>query len=397
MTRLRTRWISWLVGVAVALAIAWSFVPKPVSVETTAVVRGPIVVTIDEEARTRVRDRYTISAPVMGYLTRIGYRPGTVVQRGQAVARVLPVPSTPIDSRARSQLEARVEAAIDALRQARTRVESARAALVQATREVERQSQLERRHVIAPQELEVAQTRQQLADSDVKAALAGVDVAEHDIEAARAALQASDTPRPAAGRTVEVRAPRHGSILRVFEESERVVSAGTPLLEIGDPTDLEVVADLLSTDAVHVSTGARVVIDRWGGEGTLSGRVRLIEPSSFTKVSALGVEEQRVNVVIDFTDTPTLWQRLGDRFALEVRVVVWEHADVMKVPVGALFRRGNDWALFTVVGNRAVIRTVRIGHQDAMDAEVLDGAAAGDQVIVHPSERVSDGTRIEIR
>jgi HlyD family secretion protein len=397
MTRLRTRWISWLAGGVVALAIGWSFVPKPVSVETTAVVRGPLVVTIDEEARTRVRDRYTVSSPVMGYLTRIGDRPGAVVRRGQTVARVLPVPSTPIDARTRSQLQARVEATVDALRQARTHVESARAALEQATRELDRQRQLEREHVIAPQEMEVVHTRQQVAQADVQAAVAGVDVAEHDVEAARAALQASETPRPTAGRTLEVRAPRDGSILRVFEESERVVAAGAPLLEIGDPSDLEIVADLLSTDAVHVSPNARVLIDRWGGEGALSGRVRLIEPSSFTKVSALGVEEQRVNVVIAFTDPPALWQRLGDRFALEVRVVVWEHAEVLKVPVGALFRRGNEWAVFTVRGNRAVAHAIHVGHQNSTDAEVLDGAAAGDQVIVHPSERISDGTRINVR
>jgi HlyD family secretion protein len=244
--------------------------------------------------------------------------------------------------------------------------------------------------------MEIAHTRQQVADADVQAALAGVDVAEHDVEAARAALQASETPSRTAGRPVEVRAPHAGSILRVFEESERVVAAGAPLVEIGDPSDLEIVADLLSTDTVHVSPGARVLIDRWGGEGALNGRVRLIEPSSFTKVSALGVEEQRVNVVIDFTDPPSEWQRLGDRFALEVRVVVWEHQDVLKVPVGALFRRGTDWALFTVVRNRAEAHVVRIGHQNAMDAELLDGATAGGQVIVHPSERISDGTRVNV-
>jgi HlyD family secretion protein len=397
MTRIRTRWVAWLGGSAVAVAIGWSFVPKPVTVEAARVTRGLLVVTVDEEARTRVRDRYTVSAPVAGYLTRIAYRPGAVVRSGQPVARVLPAPSTPIDARTRSQLEARVEAAVDTLRQARTRVESARAALSQAHRELDRQRQLERGHVIAPQDMEVAQTRQQVAEADVNAAVAGVNVAEHDVEAARAALRASESPDPTAGRVIEVRAPRAGSILRVFEESERLVAAGAPLLEIGDPSSLEIVADLLSTDAVNVSPGAPVLIDRWGGEGALNGRVRLIEPSSFTKVSALGVEEQRVNVVIDLTDPPTIWQRVGDRFALEVRVVTWECPDVLKVPVGTLFRRGDQWAVFKVVGNRAVTQMIRIGHQNSVEAEVLDGLGANDSIIVHPSERVTDGIRIDVR
>jgi HlyD family secretion protein len=389
--------VGWLGGGALAVAIAWSFVPKPVSVEVTQVTRGALAVTVDEEARTRVRDRYTVSAPVTGYLTRIAYRPGAVVRSGQSVARVLPAPSTPIDPRTRSQLEARVEAALDALRQARTRLESTRASFAQAQRELGRQEQLVKGGAVSPQEAETAQLREQLADADVKAALAGVDVAEHDVEAARAALQASESPRPTAGRIVEVRAPRDGSILRVFEESERVVPAGAPLLEIGDPSSLEIVADLLSTDAVNVSAGGRVIVDRWGGEDVLTGRVRLVEPSSFTKISALGVEEQRVNVVIDVTDAPSIWQRVGDRFALEVRVVTWESPDVLKVPVGALFRRGDQWAVFKAVGNRGVIQTIRIEHQNSLEAEVLAGLNAGDQVIVHPSERVSDGVRIEVR
>jgi HlyD family secretion protein len=376
--------------------IAWSFVPQPVSVEVAGVSSGPMIVTVDEEARTRVRDRYTISAPVTGFLTRIAYRPGAVVRAGQSVARLLPAPPGPIDVRTGSQLEARVEAAVDALRQARTRVESARAALAQATRELDRQRQLERTRVVAPQELEVAHTRQQVADADVQAALAGVDVAEHDVEAAQAALLAADHARPT-GRITEVRAPRGGAILKVFEESERVVTAGTPLLEIGDPSALEIVADLLSTDAVQVSSDTRVLIDRWGGEGTLNGRVRIVEPSSFTKVSALGVEEQRVNVVIDFTDPPTAWQRLGDGFALEVRVVIWERPDALTLPAGTLFRRGEQWAVFKVVGRRAVAQRVRVGRQNGLDAEILDGVAVGDQVIVHPSERVSDGARVDVR
>ena len=396
MSRLRTRWVSWIVGIAVVAAIGWSFMPQKVGVETARVSRGAMVVTVGEEARTRVRDRYTVSAPVAGYLTRIAYRPGALVRAGDPGARVRPSPPEPIDARTRSQLEARRDAAVDALRQARTRVESARPALAQATLELDRLVRLERSRAIAQQEVDAARTRQQVADADVKAALAAVSVAEHELEAARAALLGAN-PGGRQGPITDVRAPRAGAILRVFEESERVVAAGTPLLEIGDPAALEIVADLLSTDAVQISAGSRVIIERWGGQGALNGRVRLVEPSSFTKVSALGVEEQRVYVLIDFTDPPDAWQKLGDRFGLEVRVVTWERPDVLKVPQGSLFRRGDQWTVFKIAGGRAVAQPVRIGRQDGIDAEVLEGLASGDEVIVHPSDRIAGGTRVYVR
>jgi HlyD family secretion protein len=395
-SRRHVRWILWLIAIAVVAAIGWSFVPQPVSVEVTRVARGSFVVTVDEEARTRVRDRYIVSAPVAGYLTRSTHRAGAVVHAGQTVANILPAPPGPIDARTRSQLEARVEAAVDALRQSRTRVGSARAALAQAMRDLDRGRQLQRDRVIARQEMEVAETRRDVAEADLKAALAGTDVAEHDVDAARAALLATEHAL-SPGHVTEVRAPRAGAVLKVFEESARVVTAGVPLIEVGDPSALEILADLLSTDAVQVSPGSRVLIDRWGGEGLLNGCVRLIEPSSFTKVSALGVEEQRVNVVIDFTDPPSAWQRLGDGFALEVRVVLWERNDVLTVPIGALFRRGNQWTVFKVIGRRAVEQPIRVGHRNSLDAEVLGGLADGDQVIVHPGERVSNGTRVDVR
>lgn len=396
MTPMRTRWMWWIAGSVAVAAIGWSFVPRPIPVEVALVSRGPLVVTVSEESRTRVRDRYTISAPVSGYLTRISHRPGAAVRAGQTVARLLPSPPSPLDARTRSQLQAQLDAAVDSLSKARTRVESVRATLAQATRELDSQRQLERRGVIPPQDVDIARTRQQVAESDVQASLAGVDVAEHDVQAARAALLAADASK-GIGRATDVRAPRAGTVLKVFEDSERVLSAGTPLLEIGDPAALEIVADLLSTDAVQVSPGNRVLIDRWGGAHALTGRVRLIEPSSFTKVSALGVEEQRVNVVVDFVDPQTAWQRLGDGFALEVRVVTWEQPDVLTIPSGSLFRRGAQWNVFTVVRGRAVEQPVHIGHQSNSDAEVLSGLEVGDRVILHPSEQVRDRTRVEVR
>jgi HlyD family secretion protein len=396
MTPRRTRWLWWLVGVLVAGAVAWSFVPEPTSVEAARVSRGPVVVTVDEDGKTRVHDRFTVSAPVGGYLTRIALRPGASVRAGETVATIMPSAPTPLDVRSRTQLRARVDGAVDALRQARVRVDSARATLAQASREVTRQQQLERDRVVSPQELENARTRQQVAEADVNAAVAGVDVAEHDLEAARAALLAADADRPL-GRPTPVRAPRDGAVLKVFEESARAVPAGAALIEIGDPAALEIVADLLSTDAVQVSPGARVILDRWGGEGALDGRVRLVEPSSFTKVSALGVEEQRVNVIVDFAGNRERVAHVGDGFAVEVRVVVWERQNALKVPVSALFRHGDQWSVYRVLSGRAVVQDVAIERQNDADAVVSRGLAEGDVVIVHPSERIADGTRVRVR
>jgi HlyD family secretion protein len=396
MKRIYSRSLSWLLGLAVVAAIAWSFVPQPVTVDVARVSRGPMMVTIDEDGRTRVRDRFTVSAPVGGYLSRIAYRPGTIVKAGQSVATIFPAPPSPIDARTQTQLEARVESSVDALRQARMRVDAARATLSQATRAFDRQSQLEKEHVIAPQELDVARTRQRVAEVDVETAAAGVDVAEHDVEAARAALIAADAPRPI-GRPTHIRAPRDGAILRLFEESERTVAAGTPLLELGAPDALEIIVDLLSTDAVQVRPGTPVLVDRWGGEGLLNGRVRLTEPSSFTKTSALGVEEQRVNVVIDFIDPPQRWHLLGDGFAVEVRIVTWNEGNALTVPISALFRRGDRWMVYKVIEGRAVEQHVWIGRQNDVDAAVNGGLGEGDRVIVHPSDRVADRTRVIVR
>lgn len=381
---------------AIVIVIGWMFRPQAVRVETARVARCPLVVTIDEEGRTRVHDRYTVSAPVAGYLTRIAYRVGDPLRRGQVVARILPAPSSPLDRRSRTQLDARAEAAVDALTQADARVEAARAALEQAKREASSATRLLQSGSIAPQDAEAAETRRALAASELATATAGLSVAKHDLEAARAALLAAEEA-PQAGRATDVHAPQNGAILRVFEPSERVVAAGTALFDMGDATALEIVADLLSTDAVRVTPGARVLIERWGGAAVLNGRVRLIEPASFTKVSALGVEEQRVNVLIDVVDPHAVWARLGDGFAVEVRVVQWERSDVVTVPTSALFRRGDRWAAFTVAGGRALMKDVRIDHQNSLNAEVTDGLAEGDEVIVHPSERISHGTRISTR
>ena len=394
MRMLPIRGLAWTAGVVLLAAVAWSFMPRPASVETAPVTRGPMTVTIDEEAKTRVRDRYTLSAPVGGYLTRIALRPGAVLHAGDTVALILPSQPAPIDARARAELQARVAAATDAVRRARLQHDAALLASTQAGRELERHRQLARDSVVSAQELESARLRHEMAQADATSAAAAADVAVHDLEAARAALLAGDRP---AGRATVVRAPHDGLLLRVFEESERAVTPGTPLVELGAPEALEIVAEMLTTDAVRIAPHAAVLVDRWGGAAPLNGRVRLVEPSSFTKVSALGVEEQRVNVIIDFTDPPDCWKLLGDRFAVEVRVVVWQADAAIKVPVGALFRRGDAWAVYTAAGGRAVERTVRVVARNDREAAVDEGLSQGDLVVIHPSDKISDRTRISVR
>jgi len=354
-----------------------------------------MLVTIDEDGRTRVRERYTVSAPVEGRLLRIAHKPGDIVRAGDVLARIDAGAPAPLDARTRAQLAARIDAAADGVRAATTRVDSARAARAQAGRDLSRMRQLQRDQVVAAQEVEAISTRDAVTAAELDAAEAGARVAQHELQAARAALSAQGTR--AGARTVDVVAPCDGAVLRIAEESERVLAAGTPLAEIGATSALEVVVDLLSSDAVRISPGAPVLLERWGGEAPLNGRVRLIEPSSFTKVSALGVEEQRVNVVIDFTDPAPAWQRLGDGFALDVRVVVWQDARALKVAANALFRRDNGWWVFLAQNGRAVARAVQAGWNNGVEAEVRGGLREGDLVIVHPGDRVTDGGRIAPR
>ena len=394
MRTIPLRWIGWLAAAVVLAGVAWSFVPRAVNVETARAVRGPLTVTIDEDAKTRVRDRFTVSAPVAGYLERIALRPGAAVRAGDVVAAILPAPAAPLDARTRAGLEARVAAARDGESRARLQADAARIMVAQSARELQRQEQLQRDRVISTQELETARLRHQVADADAGTAAAAADAARHALDEARAALLAADRP---AGRPIAVRAPRDGALLRVFEESERTVAAGTPLVEIGAPAALEIVAELLSTDAVRVRPGSEVLVERWGGDTPLHARVRLVEPSSFTKVSALGVEEQRVNVVMDFSDPPECWAQLGDRFAVEVRVVVWRSADAVKVPIGALFRRGDSWAVYRVEGGRAAEQAVRIEARSDREAAVAEGVRDGDEVIVHPSDKIATATRVVVR
>lgn len=371
-------------GAAVALAVAGAVAllrPAPLRVETARVARGPLQVTVDEEGETRVRDRYVLAAPVAGRVARIELREGDPVADGAVVGRLF---AAPLDARAREQAAARVAEAEDAQRAADAGVAQAQAAAEQARRSCQRAQELAARNLIAPEERERAELDETTRARELESAQFRAQAAAHDVDVARAALLAGS------GTAIPLHSPVRGRVLRIPERSERVVLAGTPLFELGDPAKLEIVADLLSSDAVLVKVGDPILIEGWGG-GTLRGRLRRVEPSGFTKVSALGVEEQRVNVIGDFVDPPG---DIGDRYRVEVRIVVWESRDVLQLPTSALFRHGDGWSVFVVEQGRARQRDVRVDHRSTFETEIVRGLSEGDVVIRNPSDRIADGLRV---
>jgi len=370
--------------------------PTTTPVDVAAISRGPLVVTVDEEGVTRVRDRFIVSAPVSGRVLRIELDPGDRVRHGQVVARVRAEAPPLLDARARAEAEAVVESAKAALGRARAEEQRAKATLDRARQDLARVRLLADDRVIAKQELEAHEADVHVAQETVNAAAFAVRAAASDLRRAETRLAPSTLEAP--GRVVTVTAPVDGVVLKRLRESETFVPAGDPLLEIGDEGRLEIVADLLSTDAVRVKAGARAMIEQWGGEKSLPARVRRIEPSGFMKISALGVEEQRVNVVLDFVEpSPAGRASLGDGYRVEVRVVIWESPTVMKVPTSALFRHGEKWAVYVIVDGRARRTLLELGHQTGQYAEVVSGLAEGARVILHPGDTLVDGVRVRER
>jgi HlyD family secretion protein len=370
--------------------------PSAVQVDVAAVSKGPLVVTVDEEGVTRVRDRFVVSAPVSGRVLRIELEPGDCVTRGQVVARVRAEAPPLLDARTRTEAEAVVASARAALGRARAEEQRARATLTQAQRDLARVGSLVEDRVIAKQEFEAHQSNVHVAEETANAAEFAVRAASSDLQRAEARL--APTKPEAPGRVVSVLAPADGVVLRRVRESESVIPAGEPLIEIGDSGQLEIVADLLSTDAVRVKVGARAFVEQWGGDAPLEARVRRIEPAGFMKVSALGVEEQRVNVVLDFVEpSPAARAALGDGYRVEVRVVIWESSSVVKVPTSALFRHGEKWAVYVMDAGRARRTIVELGRQTGQDAEVTEGLAEGTRVIVHPGDTLVEGARVRER
>lgn len=384
-----------VIALVVIGMLVWGFWPRPVLVELVDARRAPMTVTIEEEGQTRVIDRYIVSAPVDGVACRVQLDVGDAVEQGQVLLRISPLESRVLDPRSRAEAEARVAAARSALQAAEDDADGAEAGADYVRSELERLTPLADQGAISKGAFDKAQTDVLTADAALRSARRAVEVARYEREAAETALKYSAgtvTEEPAV--RVPVRAPVTGRILEMPHECEGPVTTGQELIVVGDPSELEVVVDLLSADAVKVKPGMKVWFDRWGGNDPLQGRVRVIEPFGFTKISALGVEEQRVNVIVDLVSQKEQWQRLGDGYRVEARFVIWEGEDVLQVPASSLFRVNDGWALFAVEGRRAVLRKVEVGQRNGLIAQILDGVKEGNAVVNHPSDAVDDGVRI---
>lgn len=406
----RTRtYIMAAVAAALVLLLAWAFWPRALAVDIGEVHRGQMVVTIDEEARTRVRDAYVVSAPIAGQLMRVEVEPGDHVIGGETIiARMLPVAPSALDVRTREQARAAVAAAEAALRVSRADLNSALATRDLAETNLARQRSLEATGVVSEAALDIAERELRTAEAAVDTATAAISMRQAELASARARLiEFSGAPAatgPAGGddatggNAIPLRAPITGRILRVFQESETTLGAGQPIVEIGDTSnDLEVIAELLSTDAVQVEAGDRVLIEHWGGEDVLEGIVERVEPWGFTKYSALGVEEQRVNTIIRFTTPLEERSALGHGYRVEAQIVIWEDDDALIVPSSALFRSGGDWSVFVVDGGRARETPVAVLQNNGIQAAVSDGLEEGTPLILYPGAGISDGRRVRAR
>jgi HlyD family secretion protein len=380
------------IGLALISGIVYAWLPKPVVVDVAAVRRGPLAVEVDDEGQTRVRDRFVVSAPITGNLQRIAALPGTAVAAGDVVARIDPPAPVLLDPRSRSEAAARLSASIARQRGAEIAVARATVARDAAVREAARARTLAERGAITASERDRAEDQEQLAIRDLAAAGAERTIAGAEVAAARAVL--GEAPPPGASRAVPVIAPATGQVLRVVRDSAGPIAAGAPLLELGDPRALEVVIDVLSSDAVRIAPGMPVSFEAWGGERALAGEVHRIEPSAFTRVSALGVEEQRVRVIATIADPPA---SLRDGFRVEARIFTWRGDHVLTVPASAVFRDKEHWAVYTVEQGRARLRPIKLGHRGRLDVEIVSGLGEGATVILHPTDRIVDGIAIERR
>lgn len=425
LLRIAKRIMLVLVTIAVVGLLAWAFMPRPVEVETAAVTRGLLEVTVDDDGQTRIRDRYIISAPLAGRMRRIELDPGDAVEPGSPLAVIEPADPELLDPRAHASARARVRAAEAALQQAEAGVEQAQARLDLARLQRDRLHELRERDAATQHELDEAVATERVRDHEHQAAQFAERVAAFELQMARAALLR--TP-PSGGEAdfeiqpppqlelhpgidgadlsphaepvpelLAIHSPLSGRVLRVEQESEAFVTPGQRLIEIGDPQQLELEVDVLSTDAVAVSPRDTAYIEHWGGEEALRAVVRRVEPQAFTRVSALGVEEQRVNVILDFTSPSEAYDRLGDGYRVEARIVVWAEDEVLRVPTAAIFRHGGAWAVYRVAEGRAHLQPIRVGQSTDLLTQVLDGLGEEDVVIIHPADRVTDGARVTPR
>ncbi|MET0071299.1 MAG: HlyD family efflux transporter periplasmic adaptor subunit [Candidatus Thiodiazotropha sp.] len=389
-----------LLGLILAAILVWAFIPKPIPVDMLTLEPGELTVTVDEEGETRVRDVFVLSAPISGRALRIDAEVGDQVLAQQTkVAEIEPTDATLLDPRSEAQARADIRAAEANLVLAEASVKEARVELDFARSELKRARKLRADAVMSERELEDAERTFRTRQAALETAIANRQARQAELERARAQLisptearvQREDCP------CVPIRSPVDGRILKILHKSEGVVAAGEPLVEIGDPTDLEIVADLLSSDAVKVEQDQRVIIDNWGGDKPLEGVVRRVEPFGFTKVSALGIEEQRVNVIIDFTSPKEAWSRIAHGYQVDVRIVLWQGSGVLKLPLTALFRDSDEWAVFLEVEGKASKRRVTLGRRTGLEAEILSGISVGENIVVHPGDKISEGVEIESR
>jgi len=401
MTGQRRRLLLWgCLALLLLAGLAYALWPRPVPVDFVVAARGPLVVTVDEEGETRIRDVFVLDAPIAGRMRRIDLDVGDAVTAGESVvARIEPIDPSFLDVRSEAQAEAAVDAAEANRRLAAAEVVSAEAELDFAESELYRARELIGDQHISERALDDAERNFRTRQAALETAKAALRMRESELRHARTQLLSpAETQRNVADcDCVTLTAPVSGSILRIIHESEGVVQPGEALIEIGDPRDLEIVVDYLSEDAVKIEAGQRVIIEEWGGTADLEGRVDRVEPFGFTKVSALGIEEQRVNVIIDFTDEPSAWQRLGHGFRVETRVVLWRGDDVLKIPLTALFRNGDDWSVFVEEDGRARKRKVTLGQRTGFEAEITEGLEVGERVVLHPSDRVVEGVGLAAR
>jgi HlyD family secretion protein len=376
------------VGVLAAIGVlVYGWLPKPVPVETARVARGPLEVTVEEEGKTRVRDRFVITAPISGDLERIHHEVGDAISPGEAIARIQPPSPALLDPRTRDEAEAKLAAALAQERAATSAIARAEAARGMAEREVARTRKLSVSGAVTITERARDELNAQGAGADLAAAREQQRAAQAQVAMAQATLGQGGTRH---GEPLPVIAPAAGRILKVVRDSAGPVAQGAPLVEVGDPRALEVVIDVLSSDAARITPGMRAEITAWGGERPLAGTVTRIEPSAFTRISALGVEEQRVNIIVTLAEVPPT---LGDGFRVEGTIILWS-GEALVVPANAVFRDRGHWAVYTVAGGRAHLRQVQIGRRGRLAVEVAHGLTAGDVVILHPGDRVADGGRV---
>ncbi len=387
-------------GILVTAAImVWAVMPGAVPVEAAVVTKRRFVASVDEDGKTRVRERYVVAAPLAGRLGRIRFKVGDRIKVDDAVATITPSPAPLMDPRTRREVEERLGTAEANVERAKAVVERARAQSNQANMDLNRTRTLAERGAATSQALEHAELAVRLADRDLRAAEFLDHAAEHELSQMRALLArySGDSDANEPPESWMVAAPVSGVVLRVAQESETIVQPGTPLLDVGDPHDLEIVVDVLSTDAVEISPGADVTIVHWGGQAALSGSVRRVEPAAFTKISTLGVEEQRVNVLVDITSPAEDWAKLGDAYQVDAQITVFTQDDAAIIPAGALFRRGEQWNVFVVKDGRAQTRDVRLVRRSGRLAAIASGLKEGEVVIVYPSDRVASGVRVQVR